>query len=85
MISIFSAIFAAALIVKKAFTEGLDEMGWPETDSAEGSEERARVHPRHGVFWNQQEYVEFEHPQMFVLNIRPSARSDLERWVRRVV
>ncbi len=52
-----------------AFTEGLDEMGWLKRIWQEGSQQgKGRgIHlPTFEVFWNQQEYIEFDHPQMFV-------------------
>ena len=55
---------------EEAFTEGLDEMGWAEHASGRKVYSKAAgrgVHlPAFDDFWNNKEYVEFDHPQMFV-------------------
>lgn len=54
---------------EEAFTEGLDEMGWLKRIWQEGVQQgKGRgVHlPAFDDFWNNKEYVEFDHPQMFV-------------------
>lgn len=64
-----------------AFTEGLDEMGWLKRIWQEGSQQgKGRgIHlPTFEVFWNQQEYIEFDHPQMFVRHQAFREDPDLE-------
>ncbi len=64
-----------------AFTEGLDEMGWLKRIWQEGSQQgKGRgIHlPIFEVFWNQQEYIEFDHPQMFVRHQAFREDPDLE-------
>lgn len=71
-----------------AFTEGLDEMGWLKRIWQEGSQQgKGRgIHlPTFEVFWNQQEYIEFDHPQMFVRHQAFREDPDWSRWARQAV
>ena len=66
---------------EEAFTEGLDEMGWLKRIWQEGVQQgKGRgVHlPAFDDFWNNKEYVEFDHPQMFVRHQAFREDPDLE-------
>ncbi len=66
---------------EEAFTEGLDEMGWLKHIWQEGVQQgKGRgVHlPAFDDFWNNKEYVEFDHPQMFVRHQAFREDPDLE-------
>lgn len=66
---------------EEAFTEGLDEMGWLKRIWQEGVQQgKGRgVHlPAFDDFWNNKEYVEFDHPQMFVRHQAFREEPDLE-------